>query len=66
MNTLQLPVINLPRAMPLQRERPPQASIPHSRAEREKCKQLVEEYVADVCPVPPLSFDELRTHADDF
>ena len=66
MNSFPLPVLNLPRPMPLQRERSPQAGIPQSRAEREKCKQLVEEYVAEVCPVPPLSFDELRNHADEF
>jgi geranylgeranyl pyrophosphate synthase len=66
MNSLQLPVLNLPRPMPLQRERAPQSSIPQSRAEREQCKELVEKYVAEVCPVPPLSFEELRTHADEF
>jgi len=63
---MQLPVLNLPRPMPLQRERPPQAGIPQTRAEREQCKRLAEEYVASVRPVPPLSFDELRAHADDF
>ncbi len=63
---MQLPVLNLPRPVPLQRERQPQANIPQTRAERERCKRLVEEYVASVCPVPPLSLAELRQHAEEF
>jgi geranylgeranyl diphosphate synthase type II len=63
---MQIPVLNLPRAVPPTRERQPQANIPQTRFERERIKRLSEEYVEQVKPVPPLSFEELRTHADSF
>src|SRR5688572_17300087 len=61
---LEIPVLTLPRAVPPERERTPQANIPQTRGEREKAKQLVEQYVERCRPVPPLSFEELRRHSE--
>lgn len=59
---MQLPAAKLPRAVPLQRFRPPQENIPRTRADRAGLKRLVEAYLRQVNPVPPLSFEELRRH----
>jgi geranylgeranyl diphosphate synthase, type II len=61
---MHLPVISLPRPVPLQRYRPAQASIPDALADREHIQQFLGNYVAEIRPTPPLSFEELRTHAD--
>jgi geranylgeranyl diphosphate synthase, type II len=50
---MHLPVISLPRPVPLQRYRPAQASIPDALADREHIQHFLGNYVA-----------ELRTHAD--
>jgi geranylgeranyl pyrophosphate synthase len=55
--------IALPRLLPMQQERPPQETIPQTRLERDRVRALVESYVADVKPVPPMPVDELREHA---
>ncbi len=59
-----LPVLNLPRSVPIQRDRKPQDNIPQTRDERARIGRWVEEYVERVRPVPPLAFEELRVHAD--
>ena len=41
-----------------------QDTIPPTREDREKVRVLAERYVAEVKPVLPLSFEELRGHAD--
>src|SRR5437870_8227088 len=54
------------RMVPSMPERPPQANIPQTLAEREWLRQLVSRYVErrrDTL-VPPLVLDELRKHAD--
>jgi geranylgeranyl pyrophosphate synthase len=56
--------VALPRVLPLQQERPPQVTIPQTRIERERLKALVDQYVRDIRPVPPLPMDELRAHAE--
>ena len=61
---MQLPVMTLPRAVPLQRERQPQDTIPQTRGEREQLGQIIDQYVERVRPVPPLSVEELRRHAE--
>src|SRR5688572_1328329 len=61
---MQLPVISLPRRVPVQRERKPQESIPQTPAEREAARRVIAAYVDAVRPVPPLALDELRRHAD--
>jgi geranylgeranyl pyrophosphate synthase len=61
---MEIPVLSLPRAVPAAREREPQANIPLTRGEREKVKQLVAAYVERTKPVPPLSLEELRGHAE--
>ena len=35
---MQMPILNLPRPVPPERERQPQDSIPQTRAERERMK----------------------------
>jgi len=54
------------RMVPTLPERPPQANIPQTLAEREWLRQLVSRYVEkrrDTL-VPPLVMDELRQHAE--
>jgi geranylgeranyl diphosphate synthase type II len=63
---MQIPVLNLPRAVPAERERQPQDTIPQTRPERERMKLQTRAYVEAYRPVPPLSFEELRRHADTF
>lgn len=60
---MELPVLTFPRLVPTERERTPQENIPQTRGEREKLKELAAAYVEQVRPVPPLSAEELRTHA---
>lgn len=62
---MQLPVISLPRAVPVQRVRQPQESIPQTSEEREAARRLIAAYVDQVRPVPPLSLEELRRHAGE-
>lgn len=61
---MELPVVELPRLVPLARERRPQANIPQTRGERERAREVVARYVEAVRPVPPLSLEELRFHAE--
>ena len=63
---MQIPVLNLPRPVPPERERQPQDTIPQTRPERERMKLQVRAYVEANRPTPPLSFEELRRHADRF
>src|SRR5687768_6766622 len=60
---MEIPLLTLPRPVPVERERAPQANIPQTRGEREKIKELVTAYVEKTRPVPPLSNAELRRHA---
>ncbi|MEO5823072.1 MAG: polyprenyl synthetase family protein [Vicinamibacteraceae bacterium] len=61
---MHLPVISLPRAVPTQSTRPPQANIPQTRAERDQITAIVRGYVERYRPVPPMPIPELREHAD--
>jgi len=61
---MQMPVVSLPRAVPLVPERKPQDNIPQTRAERELLARVIRKYVADNNPVPPMPMGELREHAD--
>src|ERR671933_581402 len=60
---MDIPLVTLPRLVPLARERTPQGNVPQTRGEREKIKHLVAVYVEKNRPVPPLSLEELRDHA---
>ena len=57
------PAISVPQPM-LPPARPPQASIPQTRAERERLAQFVRSFVKEWAPVPPLPSDDLRQLAD--
>ncbi len=61
---MHLPVISLPRAVPTQSSRPPQANIPQTKAERDQITAIVRGYVERYRPVPPMPIPELREHAD--
>jgi geranylgeranyl diphosphate synthase, type II len=61
---MRLPVLELPPPVPIIPDRPPQENIPATRAERERLKALIEQYVAVTRPVPPLSVAEIRTHTE--
>jgi geranylgeranyl pyrophosphate synthase len=54
----------LPRLLPVRQERPPQDTIPQTRVERDRIKAVVQSYVAELKPVPPMPVDDLRMHAD--
>lgn len=62
---MKLSTLDLPRPVPLLPERPPQATIPRTRAERERLQSLARAYVTRVQPVPPLSLEELRAHTGE-
>ncbi len=63
---MQLPVISVPRAVPVQRERPPQENIPQTRTEREHLRSQLRDFVSELNPTPPLSMAELRRHSEEF
>jgi len=63
---LQLPVVRLPKAVPLQRERTPQENIPQSRPERERLRSRIRAFAGLRKPVPPLRLEELRRLAGEF
>jgi geranylgeranyl pyrophosphate synthase len=63
---MQIPVLNLPPAVPPERVRAPQTNIPQSRPEREQMKRRIIAYVEQAKPVPPLGLEELRKHSDEF
>ncbi|HWE97176.1 MAG TPA: polyprenyl synthetase family protein [Tepidisphaeraceae bacterium] len=61
---MEIPVLTLPKPVPIQRMRPPQENIPQSKGERDRISMLIRRYVAEVNPIPPMPMDELRLHAD--
>ena len=64
---MQLPIMKLPRRVPVLPSRKPQHNIPQTRWERERLKQAVIEYVRAQSSrlVPPLVLDELRAGAEE-
>lgn len=64
---MQLPIVKLPRRIPVLPDRKPQDNIPQTRAERERMKELAASYVAANSSrlVPPLVLDELKVASDD-
>lgn len=63
---MYLPIVEIPRAVPLQRQRQPQENIPQTRAEREAIRSALRSFIAERKPVPPLSLEELRQLSADF
>lgn len=63
---MDLPVISLPRAVPVQHERKPQENVPQTLREREQIRSGLRKFVAERKPVPPLSLEELRRLSDEF
>src|ERR1700752_44836 len=61
---MHVQIINLPRAVPVQRMRPPQPNIPQTKIERDRIGAIVGGYVQRYRLVPPMPVDELREHAD--
>jgi geranylgeranyl diphosphate synthase, type II len=63
---MQLPILTLPKRVPVLPDRQPQHNIPQSRAERERVTRLAEEFIASSTPrlVPPLVLNELRSAAE--
>jgi geranylgeranyl pyrophosphate synthase len=59
--------IEIPRAVPVQAARLPQATIPQTRMEREGLKTVIARYVRSRRDTltPPLVLDELRAHAEE-
>jgi hypothetical protein len=50
--------------LPRQRFRPPKRNIPQTVIQRNHLLQRVREYIVEHNPVPPLSLEELKRHAD--
>ncbi len=61
-----LPVVQLPRFVPLQKERRPKENIPQTLEERENIRQGLMQFVHERNPVPPLGMKELRVLAEEF
>jgi geranylgeranyl pyrophosphate synthase len=61
-----LPVLNLPRPVPQQKERTPKENIPQTLPERERIRADLREFVKQRKPVPPLRLDELRRFSEEF
>src|SRR5579862_7678664 len=61
---MQIPLLTLPKPVPVQRMRKPQDNIPQTKGQRDVIAQHIRRYVADVKPVPPMPMDQLRVHAD--
>src|SRR5687768_14838772 len=61
---MHMPLISLPKAVPVQKMRPPQESIPQTRAERDHVAAVIRDYVRQHNPVPPMPMEQLRVHAD--
>lgn len=62
---MEIPVLSLPKPVPIQRMRQPQDNIPQTKAQRDLISLHLKRYVAEVRPVPPMPMDELRLHADE-
>lgn len=60
----ELPQLNLPAPPPKQQWRSPQTSIPPTLQRRQAMRALVEKYVAQHKPVPPMPLGEMRVHAE--
>lgn len=62
-----LPILTLPKPIPMQRARVPQETIPPTSKEREWLKDAIRSYVAGrgEALTPPLVLDELKRHAAD-
>ncbi|HET6248119.1 MAG TPA: polyprenyl synthetase family protein [Tepidisphaeraceae bacterium] len=61
---MQIPLLTLPKPVPIQRMRKPQENIPQTKAERDVIAQAIRRYVAEEKPVPPMPMDQLKVHAD--
>src|SRR5690349_14849978 len=62
---MQVPLLTLPKPVPLQRMRKPQDNIPQTRSERDALALAIRRYVAETRPVPPMPVAELKQHADE-
>lgn len=62
---MEFPVGNLPKSMPMQVWRPPDAGIPPTAEQRAFLKKAAAEFVVEHQLTPPMPFDELREHAED-
>ncbi len=60
----QIVPLTLPKNVPVQPVRRPQANIPQSKQERDQLAVAVRRYVEEREPVPPLSREELESHTD--
>lgn len=61
---MHVQILTIPRAVPDQRMRPPQANIPQTKPERDQIAAIVRGYVHAQRLVPPMPMDELKQHAD--
>lgn len=59
---MQFPVVTLPRAVPEQRERPAQTTVPQTAGQREALRAQARAFAAERGLRPPLSAAELRLH----
>lgn len=63
---MQLSIIQPPRMVPVQADRPPKENIPQTRGERERIRTQLRRFVAEMKPVPPISVGQLREYSEQF
>jgi geranylgeranyl pyrophosphate synthase len=56
--------VQIPKHVVQQRVRAPKKNVPQTTVERSHFLQVIRNYVAEFNPVPPLSADDLKVHAD--
>ena len=61
---MSLPIVPLPRVLPVRAERPVQSNIPPTREEREQLRALAKRFAAETELVPPLPMAELQHVAE--
>lgn len=61
-----LPILQLPRAVPLQKDRPPKENIPQTVGQRERLRAQLRSFVKSRGIVPPIALEELRQYSEEF
>jgi geranylgeranyl diphosphate synthase type II len=60
---MPIPLLQLPTYIPGRPERQPQDNVPQTREQRQNIQKIVNAYVEETNPVPPLSREEIRDAA---
>ncbi len=63
---MNLTIIQPPRTVPVQADRPPKENIPQTRGQREWIRTELRRYLQEIKAVPPLSVGQLRELSEQF